>query len=384
MGKIAKELRELKARESLVNTVENAEKLFEKVNLYYGLAKTGLDLVGIDINISDIFGGGGKASPFDAVIKEINLLKEELDKVFTTLEKEILASSELNTREKIQGCRTKAQIAVENTKDYCNNPTGEDHKRDFRNAQDDSQKTAEELRNNYWQRVYALSTAYDDHWSGALQPPECRETTPQLVWDYQFTLPAYLEAIAARAMVLLFTDPAYLKSKLDEFQNHADKLKSVFETILSGIILIRPPTADELFWLLNLLDDHLYYNMFQYYGSGVIEYGGPFPDEINYWFYDHRSREHNLNKSYLGKWAQAAYIYGAVETYSSYSCTAVYPEAEILLGVYSVPRARDIKYEDLFLKYSLNENFDFDRLVEFYRFYDRFVVKHTLRILESG
>jgi hypothetical protein len=98
---------------------------------------------------------------------------------------------------------------------------------------------------SYWKRPFFLELVYDDAFSGLLLP-EPSLGPGSLVFEYRLTLPAYLEAIAIRLIVLLALDGEIKATRQSEIASIVTQLEEYYNKIRAGIVTIRPPTYLEI------------------------------------------------------------------------------------------------------------------------------------------
>lgn len=96
---------------------------------------------------------------------------------------------------------------------------------------------------SYWLRSFVDKFVYSDIWSGNLVPPN----DGFIVFEYRYTLAAYLEAISIRMLVLLAMVPQFKEDAEHRQQigRIAARLEDVHNTIRNGIVEIRAPTFEE-------------------------------------------------------------------------------------------------------------------------------------------
>ena len=140
---------------------------------------------------------------------------------------------------------------------------------------------------SYWQRPFFPEVVYFDTWSGSL-PPDPSLGPGSLVFEYRLTLSAYLEAIVIRLIVLLALEGGIKATRQAEIAQIAKQLEDKYNTIVAGIVTIRPPTL-----------------------SDVEEIGV----EDSNWHLGRRAHGSPGSKA-------ASNIYGVVERYSTFSAVA--------------------------------------------------------------
>ena len=139
-----------------------------------------------------------------------------------------------------------------------------------------------------WIRTYYEEAVYDDEWSGPMPPPH----EGRKVFDYRVILPACLDALACRFVVLEAAEPnIYKQLHKTEFSSYAQMLLEKHDTIRKAIAEMKKPEACDLT------------------GNWVsMPYG---VDRVR-WFYVE------------SKWKKCGNIYGVVEKYSGFDSSAQY------------------------------------------------------------
>jgi hypothetical protein len=98
---------------------------------------------------------------------------------------------------------------------------------------------------SFWKRPFFPELVYNDIWSGYLSPDPSLGPG-SLVFDYRLTLPAYLEAIVIRLIVMLALEGKFTPAHQREIAEIANQLESYYDTIRAGIVKIREPTMNDL------------------------------------------------------------------------------------------------------------------------------------------
>jgi hypothetical protein len=95
-----------------------------------------------------------------------------------------------------------------------------------------------------WQAVWADLPYYSDFWSGKLAPQPGGDG---LVLNYTYTLSQFLRAIYIFLTAVRALAPASIIEYQDVLNRCLARLESVHQTIISGIVGTRMPTADAIF-----------------------------------------------------------------------------------------------------------------------------------------
>lgn len=250
-----------------------------------------------------------------------------------------------------------------------------DNESQFHEMRDKAESSINHFKDNpyYWRRIYLDFLDYNDIWSGSIHPPT--EEGGIWVWDFIVTLPAYLEALASWCAVILASDAGFQQAHFfqgPEILEHINKLHEALAKILSGFQLIRAPNKDEMVYVMCEADDQNFYESVYTFPDAEHE-GGSYTNvpmteaQIN----------QALNFLPGGKWRLSGYLYGVVEDYIGLTCSSAYPILEVgeganyLDGSYVNPLLTDHNPTDATKIISQPE--------EYQKFYDRFVLRHSLR-----
>jgi hypothetical protein len=166
---------------------------------------------------------------------------------------------------------------------------------------------------SYWKRPFFTELVYSDTWSGFLTPdPALR--TGSLVFDYRLTLPAYVEAIVIRLIVILALDGKLTANRQSEIATIAGQLETYYNMIRAAIVTIRPPALADT--------ESLMLNASNWDRGGAAPLSPPDP-------VSHR-------------------IYGAVEKYSTFRVTDHWPDQ----SPYGPPFSNILPTDDQFHRFS--------------------------------
>jgi hypothetical protein len=362
MGSIADLSHTLGVSDKVKTVIDTAETAFSACCAAYGIAST---VVGV---LSRVFGSGGEE---ETISEKIDRLLEHFDEMFQVLEAEVLAASELNTREHLQQQLNKARGARDAAVSYAPY-AGDPHPppqtyEAFLKAQGDSKTAADDLAHNYWDRIYTADALYADGWGDCMYPPR-DDPGSKFVWDYRLALPAYLEAVLIRLAVILVSETEYREGLgRSDIRNHAIRLTQIYREILKGFQFVRAPKYSELYYLLPCMDDACLWILLHPLGFAP-EYPGQPVDE----YYVRLA----LNLYRIGQWRLENYVYGAVDSYGAEASTASYPSEEIMQGAASI----DIR--GLALRVSQQpgpQPIPSIYSEDFTRFVERLQLRHTLR-----
>jgi hypothetical protein len=364
MGSIADLSHTLGVSDKVKTVIDTAETAFSACCAAYGIAST---VVGV---LSRVFGSGGEE---ETISEKIDRLLEHFDEMFQVLEAEVLAASELNTREHLQQQLNKARGARDAAVSYAPY-AGDPHPppqtyEAFLKAQGDSKTAADDLAHNYWDRIYTADALYADGWGDCMYPPR-DDPGSKFVWDYRLALPAYLEAVLIRLAVILVSETEYREGLgRSDIRNHAIRLTQIYREILKGFQFVRAPKYSELYYLLPCLDDACLWILLDRLGGLVVVHTGEPVDEYQL----------SIVVAYyhIGQWRLENYVYGAVDSYGAEASTASYPSEEIMQGAASIDIRELAKRLPMTIPGlpSAPPNLPED----FTRFVERLQLRHTLR-----
>ncbi|WP_437303854.1 hypothetical protein [Sorangium sp. So ce388] len=229
----------------------------------------------------------------------------------------------------------------------------------------------------FWHRPYFDGWVYRNSWVGALPPPHGGS-----VFDYRFILPAYLEAINLRIVILGLSRIEY-RSQSGSLNPLADKLLSIHDKILEAIVPLRPPSEEEI-------------------APRYAERVGSSSSRNEPWSYVPSDQLIDLHRWELQRaiWDVRGRWYGAVELYSAMDGTEAYPAEPFpappeppSYATYAITAGPDLSpnspprgsivNEEAYKK--AKQNYDIARTryeSSFRDAYDRFLVKHAVRTLK--
>ena len=118
--------------------------------------------------------------------------------------------------------------------------------REYKQTQIDICRGSVEFFTDYddkWQAAKADLPFYSDGWSGTLAP---QADSSGNVFNYTYTLPQFLRAIYIFLITIRALDPKSLKSYLEVFTKCFNRLATVHQTIVSGIVGTRMPSVSDV------------------------------------------------------------------------------------------------------------------------------------------
>ena len=398
MGKVSEKLEEwVSTSDEFTKTVALAEEIYAHINWAYNAYSTGKDILTYLGYLNP------QENQFEEIKSKLDTIIKELDNILKGVDeakKFIEAHQKISHMMELADVISPARTAAINAYNYLKHPDNLFNKTSFLNSLNDSMISADILSASdaYWLRIYSKEVLYSDEWSGIFEPT--RDPNEDFVWDYGPTLIAYLKVIAFRNIVYLATgDATYHEDYLAEMQGYAKKLKEIYEKILNGFEPIRPPTLEEMKFVVRFMFDE----DFQYYVK-------PGSFESNFSEYDFIDREDGktvlikkIDESYPngqlyalrniipgGKWRITKYIFGMVEKYSGHYCTGVFPSDELEAG-------RSLISKTIIPTLYGRTNFNIDiwgmqivnsdplfETKKFQEFYNGFLLRHILRTLRQS
>jgi hypothetical protein len=247
---------------------------------------------------------GGGTNQFDELYDRINQLQGAIDRALA----ELGAAFKIEAMKDILQCRVSANGAIA---DMAQNW---DH-RSQQSIDGWHTTTRNELalldpKQSYWSRPWYDQLRYRDAWTGPVDPPLDPGTSPyhagSIQWDYVLALPSYLHVLACRLTVIMVASPDQLDNEeiQSELNDAADRLKWVYETILSGIQYLPTPNYEDANCSEALLGH----------------------------YYEGQTYQRN-SEFFLSKWGRAidasgrGYLYGAFDAWSTFSSVETYPSS---------------------------------------------------------
>ena len=222
----------------------------------FGLSKDVKDTLSLASQAASVVVGVGTAVSFVISAFQLmgvlekddpfNILFDRIDKKLQTLLKATLAGSTLSTMQNVRNLvghsETSGAIAVEHIKaGYPNDALAMQAlgTADYWSRYAVTTLSGEE----YWRRVYDEEAVRGDWMIGI---KERAPVVAGLVWDYRFTLPAWLKAVIARIGVIEAMDPNHKNPKYhDEIIGYANFTRAVEGRIRSGIGRAVLPIGEE-------------------------------------------------------------------------------------------------------------------------------------------
>jgi hypothetical protein len=266
------------------------------------------------------------ASPLNEVLAKLNSIQQKLDMVLKKEEDQQIQAKNLGDhidRLIIYNDAIDVQTAANSAFNYLTYG-GPGNLQTFEQQRSDAEQKVNHFRGNptYWESVYLGDAGpirgdpypgvYADHWSGPLYPPLTR---PGFYWDYRTSLLGYLASLNYWWVCILASDPAFVAARTHDMAMHNAKLTEILEQIMASYVAIRPPSSDELKWLVFTADPYRFY----WYGINGVHY--PLSAE---------EKKAALDKAIPGgRWQVANFVYGMVEINTGWHVSEAYPAAEI-------------------------------------------------------
>ncbi|MEM9540431.1 MAG: hypothetical protein AAGA60_13145 [Cyanobacteria bacterium P01_E01_bin.42] len=360
---------------SLSDAYKGVKKVVDVVKSIYsgiGTAETVLTFLGI-LKPSK----SQMEKQIDEIHNKVNIMVEQLDKIHDRQLSQEITDTRSEILDKVNTLRRAADAALfrlENIKSEENREEETTPARMHVDFNDDAQDalgrftTDKDLEDKYWTRSYVDEWIYKSAWTGNLEPPML---DLKRVWDYPFTLSAFIEALANFSIFIL---PFKYKS----LDNYSSLLKEsveilynkVYKRILAVFTKIEPPTREEMPHVLMALDDRNFWIVVQSARGPIKRYASP------------AIIQQTLNR-YVpgGRWKISEYLCGFVEKYSAASSTMAYPLEELqagsklvnLVGGYNSQVSSDPTSPRTMKLIEIPDREKFDR------FYDLFAYRHYVR-----
>ena len=346
MGDAAKNLKKLISAgddDSLVKAFGTAEDIYGTMSGlygYYGAAK--------DILIK--FGVLGKPEdPLEKIAHLLSTIVDQLNAVLGKLEDikaKIDAGSKLTTWQltdaEITWVKTEFDFAValaDNANDY-NKLQYDLHLGESWNALN----LLIDAKQNYWKRLFGEDALYGDVWTEPCYPDDMRPDDsgrpPDYIWDYRLTLPQYIQSLQRHLFIVSANSAEYQTQKdtINQLTAFGDFLfENVYKRILSAFASIGPPKADDMKYVLFAMDPaNFYWHRKEGHSETFSTYDFIDPKD------GRRVRIQRFSDAGIdwlranlipgGNWVRANYVFGEVERYSGYDCTARYPLDELKAG----------------------------------------------------
>ncbi len=212
MGSISDLLKKAGVSEKVsqgISTAESILSVIPAISTYYTTIKTALDFLGISKNSSDL------QKAVDQILSEMNRGIE------TVLGFEIASDACERMREVAQ----LSDLAKNQVVRIHENPDLGD---EIINEIDSNSLNAATYLGNLsmFNRPFYKEAVYSDSWSGVKYPPGIEGKGSEEVFDYRVPLPAFLEAITCRLIVIeTIIINKYIKDKISNLQEVQDKIK---------------------------------------------------------------------------------------------------------------------------------------------------------------
>jgi len=217
-----------KKQQTAVNGVETVIGVISQLSGYLSAAKSVLQLLGViqpdtDATLQAV---QNLTSAFDAALSALDAHQTMLD-----------VENQIGTaRGMLDSLRELDEAALQNLRDGLDTA---------RFSMLDNNAVVEALAGEaYWERVFVPQGIYTAAWVGKLAPSDVDPNSPPaLEFDYRWTLPAYLEAIAIRVTIVMAIFKEFKNNPgiQQEFGSMAQILEQNFKRIRGAIVEIRPP-----------------------------------------------------------------------------------------------------------------------------------------------
>jgi hypothetical protein len=393
LGDIAKQLKKLISAgddDSLVKAVGTAEDIYGTMSGlygYYGAAKQILGKLGFF---------GTSADPMEKISDLLNQIKTQLENMLGAIlvaQKKIDAASELITLQLTDQQIASAKTAFDNAVVYVKNPTG-NNKEQYDETISNSWTAVNllsDLSLHYWVRLFVEEGLYKDAWTPPLYPDD---TSPEskYIWDFRLTLLQFVKLLQRNLFVIAANTTEFQKDNLGRMKEYGDFLfANVYKKILAGFAEIKSPDPEEMKYVLFAMDPANFcwhrkeghaetFNTYDFIDpkDGRRVRKERFTEEGIKWL-----RENRIPG---GPWILANYVFGEVERYSGYDCTATYPVNELKAGLglvsFTVPLV-DADYNGWSnYWWGLVKNTVIVKEPhKFERFYENFSIRHRVRTL---
>ncbi len=337
----------------------------------------------------------GPENDFEKLHKTLEEIQQKLDNLLKNLEMDRLEQAHIATgitRTTIINDASNVKSAAYNAYWYMKVPSS-DNTNQFFETRDDAQLSVNHFVENpqYWRRPYLDFVDYNDIWSGPIHPPT--EEGGIWVWDFIITLPAQLEAIANWSIIIFASDTGFQQAHFfrgSEIISHINKLHDAMVNILRSFQPIRPPSEFEMRYLVFAINDANFF----FFHLEFFRIHPPMSSEQKETMFN------NILEAFVpgGRWRLSEYRCGVVEKYSGWACFDTYPVSEIANGAnyLTLPDSLEgIKWDThpgtpslLFLfthpKFIQLPTISINQPEEYQKFYDRFILRHTLRSWKQG
>lgn len=230
--------------ETLKEIAGKASDLYSKFNLYYGVTKSVLSYMGIDL-----FKENDELQSL--ITSYYNDLKKELKELADYLEAHDKSTKIENIAVKMSPIRAQLETIKHVKPPFIFNDKYENMR--IIDECNISIKAFEDPGS--WQRPFRDKYVYRDGWSSSTDKyffnPIFIDSDKTLVFDYRLALPAYLEALSSLLLVISTISPNYKTDPIYDYNGllmgRATFLRSMFTKINSGIKDMRRPERKEFF-----------------------------------------------------------------------------------------------------------------------------------------
>jgi len=387
MGEAANKLKKLISAgddDSLVKALGTAEDIYGTMSGIYGYYGAAKDILGK-------LGFLGKpADPLEEITSLLKVIRETLDEILGKLqeiEAKISAGSKLTTFQLIEDKFVSVKTAFDNAVDLIEHPNNSSIQYEYDDSLGGSWWALNAVTTPdmyYWQRLPAADGLYSDDWTPPLYPDDTNPDSAY-IWDYRWLLPRLLQSLQRHIFVVSANTPDYQNAKIDNLQEYGEfLLNNIYRKILDGFAHIRRPDAAEFKYVIFASDPA----NFSWYKTPTSDFPGGHLDVQKERHTDQSIHWLRENRVPGGLWIKANYVFGSVERYSGYDCSAPYPSIELKSMMPVI--AFNLPTENEAWRINGWPNFWWLKVKntitvkpEFQRSYDRFCMRHTLRTLRK-
>ena len=395
MGEAAKKLKKLISAgddDSLVQALGTAEDIYGTMSGLYGYYGAAKDILG------ELGFLGTPEDPLEKIADLLNHIVGQLNAILGEIlvtQGKIDAASKLITALLTEKEKASVETAFENALVYTKNPNPY-NKEQYDLSLNDSWTALNllsALSMKYWERLFVEDGLYSDTWTGPFYP-DAIVPESEYIWDYRYALPQYLQVLQRQLFIISANSAEFQNDSIPRLKELGDFLfENVYKKILGGFAEITAPEPNELKYVLFAMNPA---NFYWYRKERAAETFG------TYDFIDpkdgRRVRIQHFPEAGIdrlrgnqipgGHWIQANYVFGAVERYSGYDCTASYPLDELNAGTtligFSAPTI-DAEYNNWapYWWELVKNTVTLKQPTQFESFYQRFCIRHTLRKLRK-
>jgi hypothetical protein len=267
----------------VIDTAETAISIIPIAGSIYGAFKT----------IINFFTGGP-----DPIMEKLQELEDKMNQAFHELLNAVEAEDIHNTMEHISTFNGEAKTELQTVLNF----KAGDPEFDISDLNDRSSNAVTTLMEDpYWFRVFYDVDTYSNGWAGQLKPPADDKNGSTFKFDYLYILPAYLQTLTCRLIVMGAIEPNFRIKFQQEINSHANFLLEKHEKIRNAIVGLRAPAKNEI-WS-------------EFDSTGYIDADG--------------NNHYIVGYSDKFCWNHFDRIYGAVELYSGFDYTDTYQDTRL-------------------------------------------------------